>query len=74
MNGFRKNRKFRRDYDRMFRRNPQAANLMLLLCELADDQGQVELGADAEEELARLMVARFEDRYAYQLEGGPRNE
>ncbi len=67
------NRKFRRDYDRHFSRNPAAANLFLLLRELADKRGTVRIDAPAyEEELARLMAARFDDPRAYQLPGGPK--
>ncbi len=58
-------RRFRRDYDRAFRKDPVAANLLLLLAELADKQGRVKTD---EHELARLMAARFgEDLRAYQL-------
>lgn len=66
---FRPNRKFRRDYNRLFKREPGAANLFLLLCELADATGTVEA---SEEELAVLLAARFEDPEAYQLAGGPK--
>jgi hypothetical protein len=62
-------RRFRRDYDRAFRKEPLAANVMLLLCELADDRGKVETD---EAELYRLMTARFDDPRAYQLPGGPK--
>lgn len=62
-------RRFRRDYDRLFRRDPLAANVLLLLCELADEKGQVETD---EAELSRLMTARFDDPRAYQLPGGPK--
>ena len=61
--------RFRRDYDRAFRKNPAAANMMLLLCELADDRGKVKTD---EVELTRLMTARFDDPRAYQLPGGPK--
>lgn len=67
---FKPNRHFRRDYDRIFRKEPAAANMLLLLCELADKDGQVILGPDSEGELKRLMAARFEDPQAYQLPGG----
>lgn len=63
------NRKFRREYRKIFKKDPMAANLFLLLSELADDRGQVHLGPDAEGQLALLMAARFEDPTAYQLEG-----
>ena len=66
-NRFTQNSKaFRRDYDRLFKKNPEAANMLLLLCEIADERGQVETN---EEELAVLMGARFNDPRAYQLQG-----
>ncbi len=61
---FKPNRKFRRDYDRIFKRDPMAANTFLLICELADKKGQVETSP---EELAELMAARFEDPKGYAL-------
>ncbi len=61
--------RFRRDYDKAFRKGPLAANMLLLLCELADDKGQVKTD---EVELARLITARFDDPRAYQLPGGPK--
>ncbi len=70
MNGL--NRKFRRDYDRLFKRDPAAANLMLLLAELADTSGLVHLGPCPEADLQILLAARFEDCRAYQLPGGPK--
>jgi hypothetical protein len=66
---FTPNRNFRRDYDKIFKKNPESANLYLLLCEIADEKGQVRT---SEEELALLMAARFEDPRAYQLPGGPK--
>ncbi len=69
---FRPSRRFRRHYDRIFRRDPLAANVLLLLAELADDQGQVHFDGPPEVELAVLMAARFEDPRAYQLSGGPK--
>ena len=63
------NRKFRREYRKIFKKDPMAANLFLLLAELADENGQVRLGPDPEAELAVLMAARFEDPAAYQLRG-----
>lgn len=61
---FKPNRRFKLDYNRIFRKNPEAANLLLLLCELADERGRV---ATDEDELARLMEERFDDPSGYQL-------
>ena len=58
------NRSFRRQYNRIFKQDPAAANLFLLLAELADDGGQVEA---TPEELARLLAARFKDPTEYAL-------
>lgn len=66
------NRQFRRDYDRLFRKDPAAANVLLLLAELADERGEVHFDGPPEAELAVLMAARFEDPRAYQLPGGPK--
>ena len=72
MKTFIPNRHFRRKYDRMFRTDPLAANVMLLLAELADDSGQIVFdGIDPAVEIQKLMLARFDDPRAYQLEGGP---
>lgn len=59
--------KFRRDYNRLFKRDPAAANLMLLLSKLADQNGQVLLGPYPEVEHQSLMAARFDNCRAYQL-------
>ena len=73
MSAFTPSRRFRREYDRTFRKDPAAANVMLLLCELADDKGQVRLETPFPEvEIQRLMAARFTDPRAYQLPGGLR--
>lgn len=70
---FRPNRKFRRAYDQLFRKNPLGANMHLLLCELANEQGEIRFnGHLPERELQRLMVARFSDPRAYQLPGRPK--
>lgn len=61
---FTPNRKFKCRYDRLFKKDPLGANTFLLLCELADEKGQVEMDP---EELARLMAARFEDPRRYAL-------
>lgn len=61
---FKPNRKFKRKYNGIFKKDPIAANMFLLLCELADKNGQVETN---EEELAELMAARFNDPKEYAL-------
>jgi len=61
---FKPNRRFKKKYDAIFRRDPAAANLFLLLAELADERGKV---TTDEQELAELMAAQFEDLEAYQL-------
>ena len=58
------NRRLKRDYDRIFRKSPEAANLFLLLCELADERGQVQIN---EAEITALMRARFDDPREYAL-------
>ena len=73
MTTFSPSRRFRRDYDRLFKRDPATANVFLLLAELADERGQVRFSTpDPAVEIARLMAARFTDPRAYQLPGGPR--
>jgi hypothetical protein len=64
------NRKFKRDYDRIYKKDPVAANVFLLMCELADEKGQVSFTEPAEVEIQRLLMARFDDLRAYQLPGG----
>ena len=61
---FKPNRRFKKDYNRLFKQDPGQANLMLLLCELAGTKGQVKT---TPEELAILFDARFEDPEEYQL-------
>jgi hypothetical protein len=68
-----RNNRFRRDYDRAFKKDPLAANVMLLLYELADKNGQVRLDSPFPEvEIQRLMTARFDNPRTYQLPGGPK--
>lgn len=62
---FKPNRKFRRDYNRIFKKDPEAANVFLLLCELADDNGQIII--QNESEIADLMATRFNDPGEYAL-------
>lgn len=72
---FKTNRKFRRHYNRLFRKDPAGANVLLLLAELADEHGKVQFDTpDAAAEIARLMAVRFTDSRSYQLPlpGGPK--
>lgn len=62
---FKPNRKFRKDYNRLFKKDPAAANALLLLCELADEKGQIFV--KDEMEIAELLAARFEDPKEYSL-------
>jgi hypothetical protein len=68
---FTPNRKFKRKYDRLFKGDPFSANMFLLLCELADEKGQVKVPGTNEkeisEEISKLMAARFNDPEEYQL-------
>lgn len=59
-------RDWRAEYNRLFHINPMTANVFLLLTELANERGCVEV---SEADLARLMAARFEDPQAWALEG-----
>ena len=59
MTTFRPNRKFRRQYWRLFKKDPLAANTLLLLAELADEKGQVIIKDP--EQLTDLLILRFED-------------
>lgn len=61
---FQPNKVFRQKYKKLFKKDPEAANMFLLLCELADEKGQV---ATDEHELARLFNARFNDPKEYAI-------
>jgi len=61
---FKPNIQFQQKYDKIFQWSPEAANLFLLVCEVADKNGQVKI---TEEELAKLLAARFEDPTEYAL-------
>lgn len=71
---FTPNLKFRREYDSLFKKEPLAANVLLLLSELADEKGIISFEAafPTDAEIKRLMIARFDDPFAYQLPGGPK--
>ncbi len=64
MKKFIPNKKFKKKYDKIFKQDPLAANLLLLLCELADKNGQIKTN---EEELCTLMLIRFNDPTEYQF-------
>ncbi|MCK9391545.1 MAG: hypothetical protein WCW53_06885 [Syntrophales bacterium] len=70
MKPFTPSRHFRRTYDHLFKKDPATANIFLLLAELANEAGQVQLGPCPEVELQQLMAARFNNPRAYQLPGG----
>ncbi len=73
MTTFTPSRRFRRHYDRLFRKDPAAANVFLLMAELANERGEVRFdNPDPAAEIQRLMAVRFDDCRAYQLPGGPR--
>ena len=62
---FKPNRKFKRVYNQIFKEDPFSANLLLLLCELADGDGRVEFAED--DDLVKLIKARFSDPEEYAL-------
>lgn len=57
-------RRFKQNYDRIFRKDPESANLFLLLAEIANERGEV---MTDERELARLFEARFHNPREYAL-------
>jgi len=65
MKRFKPNIAFRKDYNRLFREDPHAANLFILLAEMGNKKGQVV--TNEQEELAVLMAARFNDPGEYAL-------
>jgi len=71
MEKFKPNRKFKKEYDKLFKQDPIGANVFLLLSELADDKGRVKIQGSNEkeisQELSRLMEARFNDVKRYAL-------
>ncbi len=58
------NRRFKKKYDKLFKKDPLAANVFLLLSELADKKGEVTTN---EAEIAELMAIRFNDPSEYAL-------
>ena len=61
---FTPNRAFKKDYNKLFKADPATANTYLLMCELADDKGQIKA---TEDELFTLFKIRFNDPMEYQL-------
>jgi hypothetical protein len=61
---FKKNRRFKKKYDWLYKKDPMGANMFLLLCELADEKGQV---MTSEAEISELMPIRFNDPEEYAL-------
>jgi len=55
---FKPNKRFKRKYNRLFKKNPAGANTWLILQELRDEKGQV---ITSEAELAGLLAIRFPD-------------
>lgn len=68
---FEPNQKFKKEYDKLFIKNPAGANTWLLLQELKDEKGHI---ITSEQEIAKLLSIRFADgldTYAFR---GPDNE
>ena len=68
---FKRNKRFKRKYNRLHKQDPLAANMLLLLAELADERGQVKIHGSNEQEVAeeiqKLLMARFNDPEEYAL-------
>lgn len=61
--------RFWQKYDRLFQKDPVAANVLLLLAELTDELGVVKLPAsNPGAEIVHLMDVRFSDPRAYRPE------
>lgn len=71
MRKFEPNRRFKKQYNKIFKQDPIGANMFLLLAELADGKGRVKIQGTTEQEVAgelsRLMDARFNDPEEYAL-------
>lgn len=61
---FKPTARFKKDYRRIYRQDPAAANTLLLLCELSNENGQVET---SEQEFADLFAAKFNDPAEYAI-------
>jgi hypothetical protein len=67
MTVFKSNRAFKRKYTAIFQKDPVWANMLLLLCEMADRDGKVIIPDPPEEHLLELMAKRFNDPRGWQL-------
>jgi len=67
------NKKFRNNYDKIFKLDPVAANILLLLAELSDKNGQIRFDRETmPTDIDGLLSARFIDCSAYNLDKGGR--
>ena len=66
---FKPNKKFKKDYDKLFKKDPLQANMLLLMCELANENGEVIFpkNIDCTKEIGKLMKIRFSDVEEYAL-------
>jgi hypothetical protein len=64
---FKPSRAFRRQYNTLFKKDPCAANMLLLMCELSDDDGRLVIAEPVAETLTMLMNRRFRDPTVRQL-------
>jgi hypothetical protein len=63
-------RKFKKEYMKLFIKDPLSANVSLLLYELAGPDGKIVLPKEPEEmdrEIANLIQERFQDPHGLQL-------
>ena len=67
--GFIPNKAFKKDYDKLFKEDPLQANILLLLCEIADKKGNIifKKNEDPISTMMKLMDARFNDPGEHQL-------
>lgn len=58
---------FKKDYDKLFKKDPIDANMLLLLCELANEKGEVIIHGNVNLKLKHLTNQRFKDPKEYQF-------
>jgi hypothetical protein len=64
------NKEFRKKYQKIFKKDPLAANIFLLLCELSGPEGKLLLPLDRaaiDKEIESLLFSRFEDPWGWQI-------